>query len=80
MTSVQSELRFLFDQMTSQQKQLLLESARQILQPTLTGRELMALPAEERARLVAQAQALKNNLEQSINDDYDIAYQLAVLG
>lgn len=77
MTSVQSELCRLLDQMSIQQQQKLLESARQILQtlPTFTGRELMALPAEERERLVAQARAAKAEAEQSINHDYNSVCQ-----
>jgi hypothetical protein len=77
MTSVQRELCLLLDQMSSQQQQKLLEAARQILKtlPTFTGRELMALPAEERERLVAQARAATSQTESSINNDYNIVYQ-----
>lgn len=68
MIPIQDELLTLFEQMDEQQRHHLLNLARKMVQPPhhYTARELMALPAEERDRLVAQSIAL------AANEDFEI--------
>jgi hypothetical protein len=68
MIPIQNELLELFEQMDEQQRHQLLHVARQIVQPShhYTARELMALPAEERERLVAQS------IAQAADEDFEI--------
>jgi hypothetical protein len=72
MIPIQDELLHLFEQMDDQQRNHLLNLARQLVQPPphYTARELLALPKEERERLVAQSIALATDEDFEIFEAY----------
>ena len=73
MSPTRQELLSLYEQMDADQRQRLLEAARQILETprTYTGLELMSLPPEERERLRAQARSTQELKAISSNNDSD---------